>query len=290
MSQMKKGFTLIEMIFVIAVTGVIVGMTFVQVSQIYESLIQKNYSSEIQNEASIVSEQIVSRLSGAFKESLAMTNKLGGQCIGLADLNTSMADGVLMWVAKSDESEKGIWDDTAKSYIGWSGLVDKNESSNTFISPATNLEGAEEIIDSLTGETNSLSKTSNSPVALYFVGGNVQPCGDFFGGSGGKLHQIKRDGANKIVLLDANASQGRYAITHAAYAIERDNDKNLWLYSFRPWLSETPSSKVSNRVLLARNVSKFGFKYDGAMFRINICLSKTLNGFEIEACKERAVF
>ena len=76
-------------------------------SQIYESLIQKNYSSEIQNEASIVSEQIVSRLSGAFKESLAMTNKLGGQCIGLADLNTSMADGVLMWVAKSDESEKG---------------------------------------------------------------------------------------------------------------------------------------------------------------------------------------
>ena len=286
---MKKGFTLIEMIFVIAVTGVIVGMTFVQVSQIYESLIQKNYSSEIQNEASIVSEQIVSRLSGAFKESLAMTNKLGGQCIGLADLNTSMADGVLMWVAKSDESEKGIWDDTAKSYIGWSGLVDKNESSNTFISPATNLEGAEEIIDSLTGETNSLSKTSNSPVALYFVGGNVQPCGDFFGGSGGKLHQIKRDGANKIVLLDANASQGRYAITHAAYAIERDNDKNLWLYRFRPWLSEKPSSDT-NKILLARNVSKFGFKYDGAMFRINICLSKTLNGFEIEACKERAVF
>ena len=102
MRESKKGFTLIEMIFVIAVTGVIAGMTFIQISQIYESLIQKNYSSEIQNEASIVSEQIVSRLSGAFKESLAMTNKLGGQCIGLADLNTSMADGVLMWVAKSE--------------------------------------------------------------------------------------------------------------------------------------------------------------------------------------------
>lgn len=96
-----------------------------------------------------------------------------------------------MWVAKSDESEKGIWDDTAKSYIGWSGLVDKNESSNTFISPATNLEGVEEIVPTLAAETNSLSKTSNSPVALYFVGGNVQPCGDF-GSSGGKLHQIKR--------------------------------------------------------------------------------------------------
>lgn len=91
-----------------------------------------------------------------------------------------------------------------------------------------------------------------------------------------------------MVLLDANASQGRYAITHAAYAIERDNDKNLWLYSLDRGLSEKPSSDTK-KILLARNVSKFGFKYCEAMFRINICLSKSINGFEIEACK-RAVF
>ena len=87
MRESKKGFTLIEMIFVIAVTGVIVGMTFIQISQIYESLIQKNYSSEIQNEASVVSEQIVSRLSGAFKNSLAAADSTGGGgCKGLSDL------------------------------------------------------------------------------------------------------------------------------------------------------------------------------------------------------------
>lgn len=290
---MKKGFTLVEMIFVIAVTGVIVGMTFVQVSQIYESLIQKNYSSEIQNEASIVSEQIVSRLSGALKNSLAGADtSSGGGCKGLSELSAGEGKNVLMWVAKSDESEKGIWDNVAKTYIGWSGLVDKNESSTTFTTPATNLESVEDIIDSLTGETNSLSKTSSSPVAVYFhnsAGENI--CGTFYsnGSEDFRLYQIKKEGLDKITLLGGKVISDRYAITHAAYAIERDDDKNLWLYRFRPWLSEKPSSDT-NKILLARNVSKFGFKYDGAMFRINICLSKTLNGFEIEACKERAVF
>lgn len=295
---MKKGFTLVEMIFVIAVTGVIVGMTFVQVSQIYESLIQKNYSSEIQNEASIVSEQIVSRLSGALKNSLAGADtSSGGGCKGLSELSAGEGKNVLMWVAKSDESEKGIWDSVAKTYIGWSGLVDTKESSTTFTTPATNLESVEDIIDSLTGETNSLSKTSSSPVAVYFhIGGedsvqSTETCNNFYNAI--KLHQIKRDGLDKIVLLNdivkVDDKTMRYTLTHAAYAIERDDDKNLWLYRFRPWLSEKPSSDT-NKILLARNVSKFGFKYDGAMFRINICLSKTLNGFEIEACKERAVF
>jgi hypothetical protein len=58
---------------------------------------------------------------------------------------------------------------------------------------------------------------------------------------------------------------------------------------FRPWLSEKPSSGKT-KSLLARNVSQFGFKYDGGLFRINICLSKTVNGFKLEGCKERVVF
>ena len=111
------------------------------------------------------------------------------------------------------------------------------------------------------------------------------------------LHQIKREGVDKITLLsNKNRSEiNRYSITHAAYAIEREDNGDLWLYTFRPWLSEKPSSGKT-KSLLARNVSQFGFKYDGGLFRINICLSKTVNGsktengFKLEGCKERVVF
>ena len=299
MRESKKGFTLIEMIFVIAVTGVIAGMTFIQISQIYESLIQKNYSSEIQNEASVVSEQIVSRLSGAFKNSLAGADSTGGGgCKGLSDLTAGESKNILMWVAKSDESEKGVWDANRSTYIGWSGVVGNDDiATSTFDTPASNLESVESIIDSLVGETGTLSKNSKSPVALYFHTGGEngilagKVCDEFYNdGSGAfKLHPIKREGTDKITLLSGSITSNRYSITHAAYAIERDKNGNLWLYMFRPWLSEKPSSGKT-KSLLARNVSQFGFKYDGGLFRINICLSKTVNGFKLEGCKERVVF
>jgi prepilin-type N-terminal cleavage/methylation domain-containing protein len=299
MRESKKGFTLIEMIFVIAVTGVIAGMTFIQISQIYESLIQKNYSSEIQNEASVVSEQIVSRLSGAFKNSLAGADSTGGGgCKGLSDLTAGESKNVLMWVAKSDESEKGVWDANRSTYIGWSGVA-SNDGSKTFTTPASNMESVESIIDSLIEETGSLSQNSKSPVALYFhMGGEYitetgKVCDNFYNDGSDEfvLHQIKREGVGKITLLsNKNRSEiNRYSITHAAYAIEKKENGDLWLYTFRPWLSEKPSSGKT-KSLLARNVSQFGFKYDGGLFRINICLSKTVNGFKLEGCKERVVF
>ncbi len=297
MRESKKGFTLIEMIFVIAVTGVIAGMTFIQISQIYESLIQKNYSSEIQNEASVVSEQIVSRLSGAFKNSLAAADSTGGGgCKGLSDLTAGESKNVLMWVAKSDESEKGVWDANRSTYIGWSGVA-SNDGSKTFTTPASNMESVESIIDSLIEETGSLSQNSKSPVALYFHTGGENSilagkvCDEFYnnGSDVFKLHPIKRDGSDKITLLSGSIASNRYSITHAAYAIEKKENGDLWLYTFRPWLSEKPSSGKT-KSLLARNVSQFGFKYDGGLFRINICLSKTVNGFKLEGCKERVVF
>lgn len=291
MRESKKGFTLIEMIFVIAVTGVIAGMTFIQISQIYESLIQKNYSSEIQNEASVVSEQIVSRLSGAFKNSLAAADSTGGGgCKGLSDLTAGESKNVLMWVAKSDESEKGVWDANRSTYIGWSGVA-SNDGSKTFTTPASNMESVESIIDSLIEETGSLSQNSKSPVAVYFQNSGGEACSTFYndGSSDFALRQIKREGSSKITVLDDKNRTDRYSITHAAYAIEKKENGDLWLYTFRPWLSEKPSSGKT-KSLLARNVSQFGFKYDGGLFRINICLSKELNGYEIEGCKERVVF
>lgn len=163
-------------------------------------------------------------------------------------------------------------------------------ATSTFDTPATNLEGVELIIDSLVGETGTLSQNSKSPVAVYFQNSG-EACDTFYndGSDLFNLYPIKRAGSDKITLLNGKIKSGRYSITHAAYAIEKKENGDLWLYTFRPWLSEKPSSGKT-KSLLARNVSQFGFKYDGGLFRINICLSKELNGYEIEGCKERVVF
>ena len=84
----------------------------------------------------------------------------------------------------------------------------------------------------------------------------------------------------------------QYTLSHSAYAIERKTNANgeLYLYSFRPWLGETPLSD-SDPKLLGKNVSGFGFKWSGGLFRVNVCVKKRMvGGYDIEVCKEKAVF
>ncbi|HOI84164.1 MAG TPA: hypothetical protein PKW30_07620, partial [Campylobacterales bacterium] len=123
-------------------------------------------------------------------------------------------------------------------------------------------------------------------------GTNTNACSDFFSTSG-KMYQVSRTGNDQLNILVGNTPSQiseQYALSHSAYAISREGT-DLWLYSFRPWLAAqaTPDTDAYKK-LLARNVTGFGFKWEGGLFRVNICVGRTLNGFPIEVCKEKAVF
>ncbi len=291
---------MLEMIFVIVVLGIIVGGTFVQISSIYEDMIQKQYSSELQTEAKIVAEEIVARVSSSIKESLIATTALDGTgCVAISAITAANNEYILEWIGKSDEANIGLWDDALGDYKpGWSGFVDVSASdTNSISTKGSKLSNAETIISNLTGEATPLS-SANPVAAIYFAasGTNANACSDFFGDymTLSKIYRVKIGSQNP----DANLTQvdksfagisEQYTLSHSAYAVAKSGT-NLYLYSFRPWLGETASHANAKKYLLAKNVTGFGFKWDGGLFRINVCVSKTLNGFPIEVCKEKALF
>lgn len=285
---------MMEMIFVIVILGIVVGGTFIQISGVYESMMQKQYSSELQTEAKVVVEQVTSRLSSSIKDSLvAMTGTTGAGCVPVSGTLAANTEYILAWVGRSDEANIGLWD-TNDYKPGWSGFVDVSASTTASISTkGSKLGDAETIINQIANITNSLSTNPNSPAAIYFAGSgtNTNACNDFFTQTG-KMYQVTRAGDTQLNIIGANIPteiSEQYALSHSAYAIARDGT-DLYLYSFRPWLSENPDHANAKKYLLAKNVTGFGFKWEGGLFRVNICVSRTLNGFPIQVCKEKAVF
>jgi len=296
----KTAFTLIEMIFVIVILGIVAGMTFVQVSYVYEDMMQKQNSGELESEAKVIAEQITSRLSSSIKDSLvAMTALDGTGCTPVSGGTLSANNEyILAWIGRSDEANLGLWDATLGDYRpGWSGLADlKDSDTSKIITPGSRLDNAEIIINGLTGLTASLSTNPNSPVALYFnaSGSNTNACSDFINNASGsfKLYRVYRNGTeNTLSLIDTPPQiSEQYTLSHSAYAISREGT-DLWLYEFRPWLGQNPNANVANRKLLGKNVSGFGFKWEGGLFRVNVCVSKKMAGdYYIEVCKEKAIF
>lgn len=304
----KTAFTMLEMIFVIVILGIIAGGTFIQISTVYEDMIRKQNSGELETEVKVVADQITARLSSSIKESLvAMTALDGSNCYPVSDkdkLNETQTY-ILAWIGRSDESNLGLWDDDIGDYRGWSGFVDVSVSDTSTISTkGSRLDYAETVIDDLTGTTGSLSQPANSPVAVYFkedmtTQQSDTTCRDFgldTARNPTKLFRVSRDGTDKLNLADTPAQiSEQYALTHSAYAIRLENINpttktgELRLYSFRPWQGESAAS-ANRYFVLGKHISKFGFRWDGGLFRINVCAKKELNSYPIEVCKEKAIF
>lgn len=274
-----------------------------QVSTVYENMMQKQASGELETKTNIIAGQIAARISSSIKESLVvMSDTNGAGCKPLHDATlNAQTNYILAWVGVSDESNLGIWDNNISDYRGWSGFVDVNISDKTKIyTKGSRLDNVEMVINELTGATNSLSQAANSKVAIYFKEDTLSlqsagACGDF--GLDGvasptKLFRVNKSGVD-ILNLESSPSKisEQYALSHSAYAIERNaTDNTLWLRSFRPWNAEHPNSDATP-ALLGEDITGFGFKYDGGLFRINICASKRLsNDYNITVCKEKAIF
>ncbi len=302
----KSAFTMMELIFVIVIMGIIAGGTFIQISTIYEDMIQKQNSSELESEAKVIAEQVTARLSSSIKESLVALDDLGGaDCKGVSTLVSGDNNGILAWVGRSDEANTGLWDDTIGDYLGWSGFVDVGippVSHASISTKGSKLDFAETVIDDLTGLTGSLSQPVNSsPVAIYFKEDMTTQqlesvCGDFgldTAASPAKMHKVIKS-SNTQLDFDSTATppviSEQYAMSHSAYAIERNSSGGLLLYSFRPWNGEHANSPGVKKYILGQNVSSFAFKWDSGLFRINICVEKNSAGYPIRVCKEKAVF
>jgi len=306
---LRKSFTLIELIFVIAILSIIGVISAQILAKIYEQYILTRTINEIETKTELVLAQIANRLQYRIKEA-TIARKLPPNDTNITAL--SMADEtyqILEWIGYDNDSFRGLWDNTKKSNIpGWSGFVDLDSSETNksqIKTSGSDLNITDQIINTLSGGNANLTTKEN--VAIIFkglpLGFDIKEYGwnDYTGTS--KHSYVSRvkcpaSGCKDILeFVDNNVTSRdiaeQYYLTWTAFAIVPDDNStntNLRLYyNYRPWMGEKYSD--GNSSLLLENVSTFKFTQIDHVIRLKLCVNKSItNDFNISFCKEKVVY
>lgn len=301
---MKKGFTLIEVIFVIIVLGIVASVgseVLVNTAETY--LLQKSKHSSSQK-VELALEQVANRL--LFRVDLSLRGKKSdGTALPLSDitlLTPNREDYTdLEWIGYDNDSF------SSSNPPGWSGFVDLDSAVtgfSSFKSTGSNFAFANTVMGAKTGGTDNgaiifldtpyyrnngagIAYTTN---CLYQTSGCIFPVtlsGDTatFTGGGDRV-------SGEMIYSEY------YHLVSSAYTVKavKNGDKtkkgddlfDLVLYSnYQPWLGETDGS--ADVSLLAKNVSVFRFVQENATIRLKLCITENIHKKDITTCREKAV-
>ena len=299
-SQMKKAYTMIELVLVIVVMGIVASIGAEIVSKLYENYIYTKTSNKLQLQTELVLDQIAKRLTHRIKDSvIARYDNVTFRPLTSSDVNESYK--ILEWVGKSYESSLGNTSEPA----GWSGFVDlySNDTNKSQVKTSgSHLGYASVVIYALSdGDIDINNSTSATPHAVIIFKGkddyNVSKYG--WGGNGtddaNYTYNIKADGNDTLKILDKNITTAyeQYDLAWSAYAIapegNKTNDFNLTLYyNFQPWDGESYSD--GNHSTLMEHVSTFRFLQSGETIRVKLCIKDSRIDGDYSFCKERVIF
>ena len=290
---MRKGFTLLEMVFVIVIFGILSKFGAELLFKIYENYIYSNTFNRLQNQSEAAVKQIANRLQYRIRDSVISRNGTGGAAEPIGNSDATDED-VLEWVGIDIDGWKGI----NNTNPNWSGFIDiqavrDSGSSTVLFSPGT--------------QYNSTSGTGGGATtgAIFFVGSDVDLTGNF--GWGGAItdqtadmHPIKFNVAGNIesdILADPNFSGVRisefYQFSTTAYAVHLDGTDLKLYYGYQPWDGDNINT-LANRSesLIMEGVTSFKFYARGDIMIIQVCIGdNNVTGLgEYSACKEKVVF
>jgi len=256
---MRRGFTLLELIFVIVILGVMSKFGVELLYKIYENTVYSNTLNRLQGRSEIAIEQIANRLKYRIKDT-TVAKSGGGSLKPIGNLGAG--DSTIEWVGIDIDGWRGTGTPT------WSGLVDLNDPLTTnasLVSPGS------------TGAGNG---------AVFFIGSDVDI-----------LNQAAWDAA-MIPVNSAGATLtgnyvGRdvfefYQFATSAYQLSLEGT-DLVLYSdYKPWNNEGRT----NRQVLMQDVKTFTFGYSGDVLLVKVCVTDNdITGLgEYFICKEKVVF
>lgn len=289
--QSKKGFSMLELIFVIVVIGILSKFGVEFLAQAYRSFIFSNVNNKLQAQSEAAVEFIAKRLEYRIKSSAVARQGTGGTPTSIRDASVSGATWtVLEWVGEDVDGMRGI----TTAY--WSGLLDLDDGGTTataLLSPATNLASVATNIANLGGE-------GIADAAIHFVRGVQDPLG--FGWNGlpanifeRSIHPITGGNGNTLTGTFNNAEVFEfYKLAWSAYAIVHDANNNLWLYyNYQPWRGQDLGDGAKQ--LIMQNVSSFQFRPVDDLLKIQVCVHSggIVDGNsdqEYAICKEKTVF
>lgn len=276
---MRKGFTLLELIFVIVVLGILARFGTELLYKVYENYVYSNTFNRLENQSEMAVKQIANRLQYRIKDSTIARSGIGTSAIPIGGIVSGSLESatVLEWIGIDIDG----WRGTGRPE--WSGFIDLSDSTQTELSsPGT-------------------SKTSGNG-AIFFIGSDVALDADF-GWNGvpiatqaKSIHPIQFAANSKVLPDGGDFSQALggvyefYQFAETAYAVSLEADKLYFYHTYQPWKGETAVD--GSKELLMENVKTFGFTALGDMLIVQVCVSdNNATGIgEYSICKEKVVF
>jgi len=323
---MRKGFTFLEMIFVIVIVGILAKFGTNLLFTAYEASISSKITNDLQSDSSMALKQISNRLQYRLKDSVVARVPGGGPVALTSAAGNAFA--VLEWVGYDIDgllgtSRAGVLGEPVFNRPTWSGFIDVDDAGAFgsaaltgapfayLSSPGTNTGLANNVIAAL-----SVNGSSFGTSAIFFTGANSDALTDY-GWNGVAQTQQSITAAHRVQTYVGSASRladaafivagltssftgtdiyENYKLAWTAYALELrdidfDGDDDLVLYyDYQPWLGENYLAN-GRRVLLMENVDTFKFTAVGDTIKLQICMDQEnflAEGYSI--CKETAVF
>ena len=313
--EMKRAFTLLELIIVIVILGIIAMMSFNAIMNIYSNYFQTRTVNELETQTEIALEQISKRLEHRIKPSV-IARKTDGAFLALNDsgVNLDAKYEILEFIPYAYE----IFNDVPSGNKAgrYSGYVDlaKSSPATGLISPGSNFTtGVVETIKDLTcrGETRDatcvdFTKKDGGVVAIFSdVYYNVQSSFGYSNGTVPVSLDIAKVGVKSTDgdTLEISGFGGKqiseqYHLAYTANAIVPEQsadpkdaangvfDLNLY-YDYRPWMGEK-YKKNGEKATLAKNVTRFVFTEKNGVIVLKLCMRA--KNSEITICKSKAVY
>lgn len=313
----KRGFSLLELVFVIVILGIVASIGSTLIAQLYENYMTQRAMHRATLKTELAINQIVNRLTHRIANSI-ISRKADGAYVPLVDMvyNTTNTDrAVLEWIGYDNDSFE------AQTTPGWSGYCDVSATASPNIStPGSNLGFTSTVIGNLAGGAVP------ALALLYNLNGqqdgNAFQSPDCFGYDGNTscIHQVA---ILNNTTLTTNRPAGsttsisdQYKLAWSAYAIVAVNKNALYpedggvrdgtivpesedtprsfdlelRYNYQPWAGS--QYKTASRSTLVRNVTSFKYSESGGTIRIKLCATERIgdaNSTNISVCKEKVV-
>ena len=292
---MKRGFTFIEMIFVIVVMGILASFGAEIFRNVYLNYMLSSTNNRLQEDTENAIQQIANRLQYRIKNSVIASNAAGG----FVALPSATNQTVLEWVGYDIDG----WLGDAATSPTWSGFIDVDINAipnvNVLASPASDFQAGGRIDTVI----QNLSSSSIANAAIFFTGANSNIATQYGWGvvaqneqSTTAAHRIGNAAAVNQIVPGVDDFSGvdvyeQYQLSWTAYALvlSANGDLNLY-YDYQPWEGETYAN-VAPRLLM-QNVDTFKFQGVGDMIKLQVCVNDNniLGDGGYSLCKEKAIF
>ncbi|NPA03769.1 MAG: type II secretion system protein [Epsilonproteobacteria bacterium] len=294
---MKKGFTLIEIVFVLIIIGILASLGSDILFQAYQSyIISKNVNNSA-HKSDVAIEVIAKRLSHRIPYTETLVSEFDITDMQTLSFTNPYQYKILQWIGNVYESFIGEWDGGyfVPSHSGFIDLDSPSTNKASFLTPGSKLSKTVDLVATLYGR--DLNSTLNGCVVLFpspFSNTNI--ISDYFSGSGAASNYLVYAGGEETFNFTNALTQKElyehYYLACSAYALvpqENGSRVDLYLYyDYRPWLGETYLN--GKKTLLVNNLTKFNFRRKDRAIELKLCASEGIGEYNATFCSAKVVF